>query len=99
MEITLNIIETARKLRESKKITLKQPIMSLTIINNNENLLAELQDFLPYIEEEINVDKIYIERDVEKYVQLTCQPNHPVIGPKFKEKKGLVVNAIQNLTQ
>lgn len=47
----MNIIETARKLREVKNISLKQPIMSLTIVNSNDNLLADLKEFLPYIEE------------------------------------------------
>lgn len=35
MDITMSIIETARKLREIKEISLKQPIMSLTIVNSN----------------------------------------------------------------
>jgi len=48
--MTTSIIETARKLRENKNISLKQPIMSLTIVNTSEDLKANLKDFLPYIE-------------------------------------------------
>ena len=33
------IIETTRKLRELKQISLKNPISSLTIINSNPNLV------------------------------------------------------------
>lgn len=36
MQITMSVIETARKLRENKNISVKQPIMSLTIVNSSE---------------------------------------------------------------
>jgi isoleucyl-tRNA synthetase len=42
MQTALKIIETARRLRGNDKISLKQPIMSLTIVNSNENLLTDL---------------------------------------------------------
>lgn len=95
----MNIIETARKLRENKNISLKQPIMSLTIVNSSEELAANLKEFLPYIEEEINVNEIMYEKNVDKYVNLSCQPNLPVLGPKFKGNKGFkdVQNAITQL--
>lgn len=36
MQTTMSVIETARKLRENKNISLKQPIMSLTLVNSSE---------------------------------------------------------------
>ena len=51
MQTTMSIIETGRKLRENKNISLKQPIMSLTIVNKSEEHAANLKEFLPYIEE------------------------------------------------
>lgn len=53
-----SIIETARKLREQKKISLKQPIMSLTIVNSSQAMFDNLKPFLHYIEEEINVAEV-----------------------------------------
>lgn len=38
MNKVMSIIETARKLREQKKVSLKQPIMSLTVVNRNKEL-------------------------------------------------------------
>ena len=35
---TMSIIETARKLRENKNISLKQPIMSLTVVNKSKDM-------------------------------------------------------------
>lgn len=34
-----------------KKISLKQPIMSLTIVNKSQAMFDNLKPFLPYIEE------------------------------------------------
>ena len=51
MTKVMSIIETARKLREQKKISLKQPIMSLTVVNKSQELFDELAPFLNYIRE------------------------------------------------
>jgi isoleucyl-tRNA synthetase len=100
MTKVMSIIETARKLRESKNMSLKQPIMSLTVVNKDKNLYEELAPYLAYIREEINVDDIKSETDVEKYVKLEALPNLPVLGPKFKGSKafGDVKKGITNLT-
>lgn len=49
------VVETARKLREQKKVSLKQPIAALTVINRREAVFAGLGPFLPYVRDEINV--------------------------------------------
>lgn len=51
MKDVMSIIETARKLRETKKISLKQPIMALTIVNKSQSFFDNLAPFLSYIEE------------------------------------------------
>ena len=100
MQAVISIIETGRKLREQKNISLKQPIMSLTIVSGNEVLMGELKPFLAYVEEELNVAEIAFEPQVEKYVVMACLPNLPVLGPKFKGNKdfGDVKKGITNLT-
>jgi len=87
MTKVMSIIETARKLREQKNMSLKQPIMSLTVVNKEKELFDELAPFLNYIREEINVEDIKHEQNVDKYVKLEALPNLPVLGPKFKGNK------------
>lgn len=96
----MSIVETARKLREQKKVSLKQPIMSLTVVNRNKQVFDDLAPFLQYIREEINVDDIKSELAVDKYVKLEALPNLPVLGPKFKGNKafGEVKTGITKLT-
>ena len=100
MTTVINILDTGRKLRDNKKISLKQPIMSLTIVSSDEALMTELKPFLGYIEEELNVATINFWPEVEKYVVFTCLPNLPVLGPKFKGNKAFadVKKGITSLT-
>lgn len=74
--------------------------MSLSILSQNEGLLADLKQFLPYIEEEINVDKIKIEKNVDKFFRLSCKPNLPILGPRFKGNKSFknITKAINELS-
>ncbi len=87
MKDVMSIIETARKLRESKKISLKQPVMALTIVNKSQAFFDNLGPFLSYIEEEINVAAINNEIQTAKYMKYEALPNLPTLGPKFKGSK------------
>ena len=58
MEEVISIIETARKLREWKDLSLKQPIKSLKIVSQDEKIMERLSPFLQYILAEINVEEI-----------------------------------------
>lgn len=55
------VIVQARKIRESKNISLKKPIISLTVITNNESLIKSINHLKSYIEEEVNTPQIIIE--------------------------------------
>ena len=66
---------------------MKQPIISLTVVNKNEKVFKDLKPYLHYIEEELNVAEIKSEVDIHKYIKLECLPNLPVLGPKFKGDK------------
>uniref|UniRef100_A0A1J3H7L9 Isoleucine--tRNA ligase n=1 Tax=Noccaea caerulescens TaxID=107243 RepID=A0A1J3H7L9_NOCCA len=96
----MSLVETARKLREQKKVSLKQPISSLTVVARKAAVFEGLSAFLQYIREEVNVEDIRHEPNVEKYVKLDALPNLPVLGPKFKGNKafGDVKTAIGKLT-
>ncbi len=50
MQNFMSIVETARKLREQKKVSLKQPISALTIVNRNQSVFDSLAPFLGYIQ-------------------------------------------------
>ena len=101
MKDVMSIIETARKLRETKKISLKQPIMSLTIVNKHQDFFDNIQPFLTYIEDEINVAEIRHEKQTQKFMKYEALPNLPTLGPKFKGSKDFksVTEEIKKISQ
>ena len=83
----VSIIETARKLRQIKQISLKNPISSLTIVNRDQTFMEKIEPFLGYIYNEINIGSIKLQTNVDQYIKLEALPNLPVLGPKFKGNK------------
>jgi isoleucyl-tRNA synthetase len=80
------VINNARKIRETKNISLKQPIISLTIITNNDSLIASVLRLRTYIEEEVNTPQIIIEKDASQFVELKAEPNNQICGKELGER-------------
>jgi isoleucyl-tRNA synthetase len=76
VSIMQSIIATARTIRERKTLNQKQPISSITILNNSLEFINLVKPFREYIEEEVNTLNIVFDTEVEKYVDIIVQPNH-----------------------
>ena len=87
MKNMINVIELGRKLRESKKISLKKPIAKLTIINYDKNFLDNIKKVENYIIEELNTNEIEYIEDESKYIKLGVKPNYQILYQKTKEIK------------
>ena len=61
--------------------------MSLTIVNKRQDFFDNIQSFLSYIEDQINVAEIKHEKKTEKFMKYEALPNLPTLGPKFKGYK------------
>jgi isoleucyl-tRNA synthetase len=85
-------------MREKKSTGLRKPIMSLTIISNDEELMTGMKRFEDYIIKEVNVSEVKYDMDCDKYKFFKVIPNHRVLGkrlgavyrgkPKDKKEKG-----------
>ena len=80
------IIDMARNLRENNNISMKQPLMSLTVVNKSQEYLDSLKPVLVYIQEEINVAEIILSNDSKKYIELKVLPNSQTLGKRIKAK-------------
>ena len=74
--------------------------MSLIVINKSQEFFNNLQPFMTYIEEEINVAEIKNVTNTAQYMKYEALPNLPTLGPKFKGSKDFkgVTDAIKKLT-
>ena len=94
MQVTL---QAAWKLREKKNTGLRKPVMSLTIISPDRELMMNMRRFEDYVIQEVNVSKVIYDMDCDKYKFFKVIPNHKVLGrrlgavyrgkPKDKKKK------------
>ncbi|CAD8161022.1 unnamed protein product [Paramecium pentaurelia] len=94
------VVESARKLREAHKLSLKQPVNSLTILATDEQLLQSVQFLSKYIEEEINTPSVLVEKNIEQYIQLKAEPDNKICGQELKDKFGPdLIQQVRNFTQ
>ena len=87
MENMITVIELGRKLRESKKLSLKRPIAKLIVINYDKNFLDNLKIVENYIIDELNTNEIEYLEDEDKYIKLGIKPNYQILYQKTKEIK------------
>ena len=80
VELLMTILEDGRILREARKVSFKQPIKSLTVITDSDDIAQNLEPLLTYIREEINVEDVLFEKQVSKYVTYQLNPDHRVLG-------------------
>jgi isoleucyl-tRNA synthetase len=93
-----SIIETGRKLRDLKKISLKTPTLDIKIIHRHPEYFESLRPVLKYISEELNTFDILYEQENPETVLLTAIPNNQVLGERLQKQFGPVRGAISKLS-
>lgn len=69
VEVFQNIMTSVRNLREKRRVTMRQPILSLKIAPWNKELIARLEVLEPYFREEANVLSVEFTNDYNDYVK------------------------------
>ncbi|MBQ2640136.1 MAG: isoleucine--tRNA ligase [Bacilli bacterium] len=102
MDLVRDVCSLGRYAREEANIKVRQPISSLILPKDNENIIGDL---LPVIKEELNVKEVEFKEDMTKYIEYIVKPNFKILGkqlgPKIKELQGilskLTVNEIDKI--
>lgn len=81
-----HVIMRVRKVRESKLISLKKPIISVTVITNNQSFIDSISRLRSYIEEEVNTRELIIDTDVARFVELKAEPNNQLCGKDLGDR-------------
>lgn len=97
MGSVLQIIELARRTRNTSNIKTKQPLSVLTIVGQEENT-SHLAKYYYIIEDEINVKKVEVKDNLGNAVKYEVKLNFPVAGPKLGKDVGMVQKALQQLS-
>ena len=96
MERIRELVEVGRALRSKVGIKVRYPLNSAIIVCKKD-IEFLIKDLLDLLNEEINVKKIYFERDINNFIIKTVKPNHSKLGPKYKGKAKGIMDALEEL--
>ena len=93
------IIELGRVVRDRKTIPVKYPLPEVVIIHQDAKVLENIISLKSYILEELNVKELTVTTDKRKYgVTLRAEPDHKILGARFKAEFKSITQAIKELT-
>ncbi|XP_074644579.1 isoleucine--tRNA ligase, cytoplasmic-like isoform X2 [Tubulanus polymorphus] len=95
---TQAVIELGRVIRDRKTLPLKYPLKELVVIHKDKQCRDDVQSLEKYILEELNIRKLTVTADKEKYgVHLRAEPDHRLLGARLKGDFKRVHAAIRDL--
>ncbi|MBL7666141.1 MAG: isoleucine--tRNA ligase [Bacteriovoracaceae bacterium] len=77
------IVLLGRQKRNQKQIKVKTPLSTLTIIHKDKKLLDEISKLEEFIKIELNVKDLEYSQEEDKFINLYCKPNSPVLGKRL----------------
>ncbi|XP_075704440.1 isoleucine--tRNA ligase, cytoplasmic isoform X2 [Rhinoderma darwinii] len=80
-----SVIELGRVIRDRKTMPIKYPLKEVVVIHQETEALVDIKSLEKYILEELNVRKVTVSTDKNKYgIRLRAEPDHMVLGKRLK---------------
>ncbi|XP_014785277.1 isoleucine--tRNA ligase, cytoplasmic [Octopus bimaculoides] len=93
------VIEMGRVVRDRKTLPVKYPLKEVVAIHKDPEALEDIKSLESYILEELNIKQLTVTTDKEKYgVTLGAEPNHRILGTKYKKEYKDLMAAIRKLS-
>ena len=73
-------IETGRLIRDRKNLSLKTPLYTVTLIDEDPSALQDFKEVQSYIMDELNCLELKTESNEDAYVVYKCEPDNKLIG-------------------
>lgn len=78
-------IEIGRKIRDTKNISVKNPLNRVVIVQSDKQAIEDLNTLSSYIKDELNCLKFQIATNEEDYVVYLTDPDHKEMGQALKK--------------
>ena len=78
-----NVILLGRTIRDRKKLPVKQPLSTLTVVSKDPKMLMSIKKLEKYVAEELNVLAIEYKENESDYVTYKIGPNFQAIGERL----------------
>ncbi|XP_070256993.1 isoleucine--tRNA ligase, cytoplasmic isoform X2 [Myotis yumanensis] len=94
-----SVIELGRVIRDRKTIPIKYPLKEIVVIHQDPEALGDIRSLEKYIIEELNVQKVTLSTDKNKYgIRLRAEPDHMILGKRLKGAFKAVMTSIKQLS-
>ncbi|XP_073084971.1 isoleucine--tRNA ligase, cytoplasmic isoform X2 [Manis javanica] len=94
-----SVVELGRVIRDRKTIPIKYPLKEIVVIHQDPEALSDIQSLEKCIIEELNVRKVTLSTDKNKYgIRLRAEPDHVVLGKRLKGAFKAVMASIRQLS-
>lgn len=94
-----SVVELGRNARDNRKISMKRPLRTITVIHKTQQYLDDVQLLSSYVTDELNIENIVFSNDINKHATLTATPNRKLLGPRLGKSLNEYVQLITELTQ
>lgn len=81
-----DVIINGRTLRDRNTLSLKTPLRELTIVDADAQMLKDCQENEMYILDELNIFKLNVEAEEDKFVVYSCKPDNTLMGRALGKK-------------
>lgn len=88
------VIDLGRMSRDSKKVSLKQPLPELVVVCGDRQLLEDVKSLEQYVLSELNVKKLSLVEHLEGSVRTQLKPNHRSLGQRLGAAAKAVIAAL-----
>jgi len=89
------VVGLGRRLREERRIKVRQPLSKLTVVHRDARVRAEVQAQEPVILAELNLKRLDYEADEARFAKLTVKPNFATLGKRCGKKLGPIKKALE----
>jgi len=96
MQQIRDLVEVGRALRSKIGIKVRYPLSEAILICSKETE-DSIKGLVELLREEINVKEIKYQQNTDGFMDKELKPNFAVIGPRFKEKAGIVSKVLETL--
>jgi isoleucyl-tRNA synthetase len=93
----LEVVETARALRNTEGIKTKQPLSELFVIPNQNVTVDYLLSYSDIVKEEINVKTFHVLKDDQRFVNYHLKLNFATAGRKYGKNSPFLQKYLQSL--
>lgn len=94
-----SVVELGRVLRDRKTMPIKYPLPEMIVIHQDKSYLKDITALEMYVKEEMNVRKLTVSDDKDKYgVTLRVEPDHKILGIRLKGEFKAITQALKGLS-